>query len=271
MYGLQNDVIGTLSASYTSGGTSLQFTLSGNLNTPPPSGQLFYAKVDSEYFLVSSWSLSMGTYTATVAGAQVGSVAANHASSAPIVICWLVPPVLQGLGMCLVEEHTASSSSELDFTTGITSAFDEYELSLNDIVLSANADLGIQMSTNGGSSYDTGNNYGSEFVFAYTTTSAGGQGVAAASAASMSLRSGSGTFNLHANGSINATLRFKNPGGSLYKVVLGTLTWYDASLGIVVIAYSGLYSSTTAVNAFRLLPSSGNISSGVARLYGIAK
>ena len=93
-----NDVAGVLTAGYTSGGTTLQFSLSaGSL---PTSGRLFILQVlheganTDEYFLCTSYT---GTYTATVVGAQAGSAASNHANGATITGCWWLPQVIDGI------------------------------------------------------------------------------------------------------------------------------------------------------------------------------
>src|SRR5258707_11560027 len=62
-----------------------------------------------------------------------------------------------------LETHTASDSAELDFTTCLTnSSYHIFEVTLNGMIPATNdAKIGFQMSTNGGSTYDTtSGNYG---------------------------------------------------------------------------------------------------------------
>ena len=61
----------------------------------------------------------------------------------------------------LLEEHTASSSATLDFTTAITSAYDIYQFEFINIIPATNGALfNMRVSTDGGSTYDAGANYG---------------------------------------------------------------------------------------------------------------
>lgn len=175
-----------------------------------------------------------------------------------------------GGGWVILEQHTASSSSELDFTSCISSSYDDYRIELISMVPSTStANLLLQMSTNGGSSYDTGSNYGyAYFVFqAAGGTGSGGNG----STTGIAVLVNQGTT---ANYSASGTLQLSNPGGSGYKTVNGTEFNRDSgaisSITAEMYIVSGTYLSTTAVNAFRLKPSSGTISSGTARCYGIA-
>ena len=69
-------------------------------------------------------------------------------------------PTGGGGGLVLLEQHTASASASLDFTTGITSTYDQYIVEIIQIVPTTDAvPIALQVSTDGGSSYDTGNNY----------------------------------------------------------------------------------------------------------------
>lgn len=96
-----NDVTGALTTLYTSGGTSLVFTLStGSL---PTTGRIFYLQVaaetvnTAEYFKCTSYTSALGVYTATVVGAQSGSGASNHAITAVVTGCWWLPVVVDGV------------------------------------------------------------------------------------------------------------------------------------------------------------------------------
>lgn len=88
--GYTNDFSTTLSSSYTAGGGSLSVASTSGL---PASGYSFYLKIDSEYFLCTSYSGS----TLTVTGAQAGSTAANHANGAGVTACWVLPAMLDGV------------------------------------------------------------------------------------------------------------------------------------------------------------------------------
>lgn len=164
-------------------------------------------------------------------------------------------------GWVALECHTASTSAQLDFTTCISGTFDDYRIEMINLVFSTSNQPGFLMSTNGGSTYDTGANYG----FAGSSnlgTSSGGVNVTALSFWSSALVQATNT-------SFNGVFELWNPGGANYKALTGRFSLNLSGTGLFVINYTGQYQSTTAVNAFRLIPSSGNITSGIVRCYGV--
>lgn len=167
--------------------------------------------------------------------------------------------------LVLLEQYTASSSAQLDFTTSISSTYDEYLIEFNNITYTS-TDLQLLMSTNGGSTYDTSTIYDFAYGFAYS----GGDGkVSATGRGNWPLRDANTTITT--NSSINGYLRLYNPGGAKHKIVLGDLVFDDSVSNLVTLHYAGAYRSTTAVNAFRVKCASGNITAGTVRVYGIAK
>jgi Concanavalin A-like lectin/glucanases superfamily len=204
----------------------------------------------------TSPSLVAGTNISVTGSWPNQTVSATGAAAAP--------------GIVLVEQHTASTSAELDFTTCISSTYDEYDIEVNQIIPATNgANITLQVSTNGGSSYDTGSNY-SWAVFGFSNSGSavsGNQGDTSIGLANI-VYNGS-------NYSLSGTYKLFNPGGSIYKQMAGH---YEAvNNGDVGAAQAeghiigGKYKSTTAVNAFRILASSGNLTSGTVRCYGVAK
>lgn len=179
-------------------------------------------------------------------------------------------------GLMLLEEHTASSSSELDFTTCFTSAYDDYDIRIVDLVVgTAGATIELQCSTNGGSSYDTGSNYAWAVLYG---TSGGGSGINNAdSDTAIQLRNSGGSGAPGNPVPLVAAMSVQGPlSAAAYKSFHGTLNapaQADVGSGHYadICALSGVYKSTTAVNAFRLLPSTGNFASGTVRVYGRTK
>lgn len=172
-----------------------------------------------------------------------------------------------GGALVLLEQHTAASSASLDFTTCITSAYDEYLLELLQIIPATNGvSLRLRMSTDGGSTYDSGTNY------SYTRW---GWVPAGASAAgdegATSIQMANGPASNSANYGISGRLSLISPGSAIYKPVTGLISYFDSSSRTSGENIVGFYKSATAINAFRFLMSSGNIASGTIRVYGIAK
>jgi len=85
----------------------------------------------------------------------------------------------RGGAMVLLEEHTASNSTSLPFTSCFTSSYDEYKLEIVNLLPASNSvTFNLNFSTNGGTSYDTGSNY-SVYALRFTSstvTAAGGAG-----------------------------------------------------------------------------------------------
>ena len=176
-----------------------------------------------------------------------------------------------GSGLVLVEEHTASNSTELDFTTCITSSYDDYMLDIVSVVPVSNAvELQMQMSTNGGSSYDTGANYG----WAAFRNSSGGTAIAGSNSdTSITLTGNGGPSNSTTTGGIVGSFKFFSPLNGVFFPRLSALTGINdgSATPDITVTTTGSYKSSTAVNAFRFLFASGNVASGTIRCYGLAK
>ena len=169
-------------------------------------------------------------------------------------------------GLTLLEQKTASSSSSLDFTSCLTSTYDTYQIMLTDIVTSSNdVVVGIQVSTDGGSTWVTTSSYGSARV--YYNYSGGSLGESETTTYMKIFQS----VNSAAFGHLSATITLHNPlSSSGYKRfnITGSSSLASGGFGFIG---SGNYISQTAINAFRIIPASGTLTSGYARCYGFAK
>ena len=169
--------------------------------------------------------------------------------------------------LVLLEQHTASNSASLDFTTCITSAYDEYQIELVNLVPATSGANGFfRMSTDGGASYVTGTSY-AWATFGSSSASSSGPGGGESQA---QLQIVAGLANT-SNWSLVGTYRLFSPGGSGYKHMLGLCHVLSSDTHIWQVEGSGTFISTAAVNAIRFLFSSGNIVSGTIRVYGVAK
>lgn len=176
-------------------------------------------------------------------------------------------------GSVLLEEHTASSSTSIAFTTCFAAAgYDTFSVTFSNLVPSVNgAGMYLQVSTNGGSSYDSGGNYG----WSAFRNDPGATATAGAN---------SGDTKIDLSGS-DASSNTTAAGG-----LSGEMLWTNANPGVVwphMIAHTGFnnstvahevnvtergsYQTTTPVNAFQIIPASGNIVTGIVRCYGMAK
>ena len=227
------------------------------------------------------WIVNYGSGTITVArsGQNINGAAANltiaaGSASAPngmFIVSdgtnYIAQPLIGssagGSGsFVLVEQHTAANSAELDFTSCISATYDDYVIRFHNMLPATNsAQLNVQVSTDGGATYDTGANYTQRL---WIWTSGGTQNIAVTNTA------------IFIGGSIDNTgpgtsghFDFFNPAATTTKQENGQWTTQDGAAGQGGSQW-GTYNSNTAVNAFRLIMSAGNITSGTARCYGIA-
>jgi hypothetical protein len=174
-----------------------------------------------------------------------------------------------GGGLTLLEQHTASASASLDFTTWYSASYDSYQFELVNIVLATdNVSFAFEVSTDGGSSWVTTTTY--EYIAVVNSTDNAGAGWLNATAAAAVL-----LFPNVDNGQsvgINGSVKMFDPANASLKKAFE----YHISAPFDTIARrytcvgSGFWTSTTAVNGIRFRSSSGNITSGKIRIYGFA-
>lgn len=173
------------------------------------------------------------------------------------------------IGMVLLEQHTASSSATLDFTTGITSAYDDYIAELINVLPATDSvQLLLRFSTDGCANYAAAN-YIWQHLYIY------GAGVVnwESSSSDTGICVGGAAVS-NTNAGVCGTIRLHNPGaaGTTFKsVTMDTTRYVGAIPALVHDSPNGGNISIGAVDAIRFLFSSGNIASGTIRLYGLMK
>ena len=174
----------------------------------------------------------------------------------------------------LLSTATASSSSSIEFTSGIDSTYDIYKFIYTAIhPANDNVDFMFQGSTNGGSSYGitiTSSVFSSWHDEADTQTfvdyQAGGD--LAQSTSNQRLIRGIGNDN-DQNGS--GVLYLFQPSSSTY-----VKHFLNTGLGYFTTDFSyndftgGYFNSTSAINAIKFVAESGNIDAGTIKMYGIS-
>lgn len=170
-------------------------------------------------------------------------------------------------GLTLLEQHTASSSASLDFTTTITSAYDNYVFEILNVVPGTNAQ-GFRMlfSTDGGSTWlSTGYRYAGHYA-----STDGSSGV---------FNSTTGTYfdifgpiSSTAAVGYSATFTLVSPGAAAAShVVYGNIYTLGSGGADSSVRYGGRETGSTAINAVQFIFASGTIASGTIRSYGLAK
>lgn len=171
-------------------------------------------------------------------------------------------------GLVLLETHTASTSATLDFTTFISSTYDQYVFEfLGVLPATSTADLWMRVGTGGGPTYDTGANYTWALFQAAQTGGTAALGTGADTKLKIAHSLGTGSTN-GASGSLTI---YEPQSTSLYKRYVGRMIDIDSSGNMATAVDGGHYTSTTALTAVRFLYSSGNITSGTIRVYGVPK
>ena len=213
--------------------------------SPSAGNHRFYAK-------------SGGLYVKDSGGTVVGALGAGGGGSG-------------ALGVFL-QKQDASASATLDFAAWYSATYDEYLIEFVSLVMATNSvNLLWRASTDTGSTYDSGTNYAYDnFVFRSGGSATGG---GAGQTAILVNYSGTTINNgTAAQASISGWMRLYSPANtSLYKLVEGMTTYLDSGGFRVANMFRGAYESTTAMDGFRVLASSGNITSGSVRVYGVAK
>jgi hypothetical protein len=170
-----------------------------------------------------------------------------------------------GGSLIFLSEVTASNSNTVDIETTFNSTYDEYVIKVTNL-LPAESNTGLRARIRVDGAYDTGSNYGS----ASTTTDSAGDTFNGSNAGSAMFLTAN---QAGANRPTSFEFRVHNPASTSVAKGFdwaGILYRNGALLGSSFIG-AGLNSSTSACTGVRLYMSSGAITSGTFRLYGIKK
>jgi len=166
----------------------------------------------------------------------------------------------------LIQEQTASSSAQIDFT-GLSDSFRYYVIVLRNIKPATDAaELWIRMSVDGGATFITTNTY------SYRTNYSVDDGVSTGNGAStgdskikVTLNTGNASDESQA-GEIHLLNLSSTVNRKLVRFFQAVI---NSSPSLINYEGSGSNSTISIVNAVRLLFSAGNIASGTAALYGV--
>lgn len=181
-------------------------------------------------------------------------------------------------GCILLQSQSASGSSSIDFSsTYITSTYNKYRLDIINLIPATNSSaLWLQVSTDGGATWKTGaSDYahlrqGGQLTGTGTTaisTSTGDGDDAQIVLFGAAVGNNAGTNYL--NGEINIHDPSQTSSFKGFMAFLGVRT-SAATPDTVTLEIEGTYKATTAVNGIRIIMSTGNITSGLFKLYGIS-
>lgn len=178
----------------------------------------------------------------------------------------ILPVANGGTNLSLISTQTASSAASIAWTSGISASFNNYLIVLTDVVPSVNGvNLGIQYSTNGGSSY-VASGYASFVWCDFTGTTFHAVATTSTTTGQIAHSTNYGTSTPGASGIIELyNLPFVNSHGATFVSNL-----IHANSGVADKHASwGLMGNAAAINAIKVLPASGTIT-GILSLYTIS-
>jgi len=175
--------------------------------------------------------------------------------------------------MVLLSTQTASSSATVDFTSSIDSTYKEYVFKFTDIhAASGNADFTVNF-RDGGSNFDATKTT-TTFTVSHTEAD-GGDGLVYRSAKDLAQSTSDQPLAQEVSGDNDAStsgyLQLFNPSSTTFvKHFIGVANSLHIGNQSFAIHYAGYNNTTSAIDGVRFKFSSGNIESGVIKLYGIS-
>ena len=177
-----------------------------------------------------------------------------------------------GGSLVLISTQTASSSSSLSFTSGIDSTYKEYIFKYINCHPATTSNFTFNGSADGGSNYNVTkttshfrayhNENDAEAVLEYNTSGDLAQ--------STDYQRLNGAFNDN-DGSVSGTLHLFDPSNTTF-----VKHFISVSNAMITTPYTqnvrvgGYFNTTSAINAIDFKFSSGNIDSGVIKMYGVS-
>jgi len=186
-----------------------------------------------------------------------------------------LPSSITGGAMTLLSTQTASGSANISFTSGIDSTYDEYVFKFYNIHPASNTvNFQINASTDGGSNYNVTKT--TTYFLAYHTESDSAS--ALQYYANRDLAQSTSAQQIVTIGNTNddsasGTLTLYNPSSSVFvKHFISRLQapTGEATQNCKDTYVAGYFNTTSAINAVQFTMSSGNIDSGVIKLYGVS-
>jgi len=202
-------------------------------------------------------------------------MALNFANNNSLSAITTLPASISGGAMTLISEQTASSSASISFTSGIDSTYDSYVFKFINIHPSINS---IQFlfngSTDGGSNYNvtkTTTNFSTLHKEDDSFTFLGYQTSADLAQSTNFVRINANEIGADNDQHLSGTLQLFNPSSSTFvKHFIADSQVSEQSDHSERVFVAGYMNTTSSINAVQFKMSSGNIDSGVIKLYGIS-
>ena len=186
-----------------------------------------------------------------------------------------LPAAVPTDNLVLISSQTASNSANISFTTGLDSTYDEYIFKFINIKPATDGtNFEFQGSTNGGSSY--GVTITSSSFEAYHDEADTGTALTYDSsndlAQSTSYQNLANNIGNASDKNVSGSLQLFNPASTTYvKHFIGTINRLSSNDYTGNDFTAGYFNTTSAINAINFKMTSGNISDGTIKLYGVKK
>ena len=185
-----------------------------------------------------------------------------------------IPDSITGSALNLISTQTASSSATISFTSNIDSTYDVYVFKFYDIHPATDgATFQFNMSIDSGSNYNVAKTSTSLLYYHFESGSASGLQYDT----NRDLAQGTGFQDITENqdndndSSASGTLHLFNPSSTTFvKHFITDSTMVRDGAKLYSTKNAGYGNTTSAVDAVQFKMSSGNIDSGVIKLYGIS-
>lgn len=185
-----------------------------------------------------------------------------------------LPASISGGALNLISTQTASSSSTISFTSGIDDTYDEYVFKFYDIhAATDDVEFQFNVSIDGGSNYNVAKTTTYFRAYHYEDNSDAALGYRtprdlAQGTGFQALTEGQGNGN---DESCSGQLTIFNPSSTTFvKNFIARNSMYGRTDYEMDIYVAGYANTTSALNAIQFKMSSGNIDSGVIKLYGVS-
>ena len=185
-----------------------------------------------------------------------------------------IPDSITGSALNLISTQTASSSATINFTSGIDSTYKEYIFKFIDIhPASDSQNFTFQADTGTNTSYNQ--TMTTTAFYSENTEASGGGGIGYSTArdqaqgtAFQQISDDIGNGNDECS---SGFLKIFSPSSSVFvKHFISLVNGYHEGNYSQAWHHSGYFNTTTALTRFQFKMSSGNIDSGVIKLYGIS-
>ena len=200
-------------------------------------------------------------------------MALNFAKNNSLSAVTALPASISGGGLNLISTQTASSSSTIDFTSGIDSTYKEYIFKFINIHPSADGSQFLfNLSADTGSNYNVTKTTTSFRCFHSEDDSATGLAYYTGGdlAQSTDFQRFADSLGNDNDQSLSGTFTLFNPSSTTFvKHFIANVNYsYDADYSLQYFM-AGYGNTTSAINAIQFKMNSGNIDSGTITLYGI--